>query len=163
MCNTWELVLAIIEIVVGIFIAVLQIRLTKQISNQTLSNQKGYFALKKTSINNIEMYDLGYPIKFNLLGNGDVILISEQVSVNGNVIKNIEPCEQLFSKDGRIHGIDLELNKNKLQLTRLNLEIVFKLKNLAGYKYSETMRLEFERKEEENYWELRRENILFQG
>lgn len=163
MFNTWELIIAIIDIVVGVFIAILQIRLTKQISNQNLSNKKGYFALKNLSVDNIEKYNLEHPIRFNLLGNGDVILLNEQAIVNGNIVKNIGPCEQLFFKEGRTHGIDLELSENKLKLDRLNIEIIFNLKNLAGYKYIETMQLEFKRKENEKYWELTRENILFEG
>lgn len=158
MCNSWELIIAIINIFVGIFIAVLQIRLTKQISNQTLSNQKGYFALKKAG-----KYDLEDAIRFSLLGNGDVILLSEQAIVNGNIIKKTDPCEQLFSKEGGEYGIDLKLNQNKLQLNRLDIEIVFELKNLAGYKYTETMKLVFKREEKEKLWVLSRQNILFKG
>lgn len=163
MRNTWELFIAIIDIVVGVFIAILQIRLTKQISKQTLSSEKGYFVLKNIRIDNVEEYSLERPLRFNLLGNGDVILLNEQVIVNGNIVKNTGPCEQLFSKEGRTHGIDLGLSEIKLKLDRLNIEIIFNLKNLAGYKYIETMQLEFKRKENEDYWELTRENILFKG
>lgn len=163
MYNTCALVIEAIGILVGIIITILQIRLTKQINNQAYSNKKGYFALKNISAEDIDNYNLGDHIEFSLFGEGDVILLNEQVIVNGNIVKNTGPCEQLFSKERGTYGIDLKLNENKLKLNRLNIELIFDLKNLAGYKYTETMQLEFKRTENENYWELTRENILFKG
>lgn len=146
----------------GIVIALLQIRLTKQLHNQMLAKEKGYLVLKKENEGDI-FYNLKSPFRFKLFGNGDVILMSEQVMIDGNIVVSFGACEQFIPREGRTHGIKLELNENKLKLNRLNIDFEFKLKNLAGYKYAETMQLEFRRVEQNEYWELTRENILFEG
>lgn len=78
----YEIVIAAL----GVVVACLQIRLSKQINMQNLSREKGYFVIEDTNIRKVEdadykrcigLFDLSDTLHFKLYGNGDAVLLKE--------------------------------------------------------------------------------------
>lgn len=93
----------------GVIVACLQIRLSKQINEQTISREKGYFIIEATNIRSkgdsdykdcVGLFDLDGALHFNLYGNGDIFLLKQQIVINGVIVDNHELLETFFS----IHG-----------------------------------------------------------
>lgn len=175
MDNVWEIVIAGL----GLVIACLQYKLSKQINKQDISREKGYFILEETNLRKKEAEDFkrfvgmfvlddpDNPLPFRLYGNGDIFLLSEQIIIDGNTVKNNEPLETFFSiysQDTSIggFGILLPLRESDKRKSRLNVEIILKMKNIMGNVYTETIALEFERQETGREWYLSKKNTNFQ-
>lgn len=169
MSLNWEIIITIVEVI----IAILQFYLVWKMNRQTLSKDKGYFIMQKTNISKeddedykqvIFLYNLKKPLFFKLYGNGDVVLISEQITFNNIIVKTIEPRDQFLSIHDNSpvpYGIELPLNENNWNKERLDVDITWKLKNLMGYKYTQIIHLEFVRNSNATLWELKRQNMEF--
>lgn len=176
MDKVWEIMIAGL----GLVIACLQYKLSKQINRQNISREKGYFVLEETNLRKKDAEDFkqyvgmfalddpNYPLRFRLYGNGDIFLLSEKIIIDGITVKNNEPLETFFSiysQDtftGRL-GILLPLRESDKSKPRLNVEIMLKMKNIMGNVYTERIALEFERQETGRVWYLRRRNTCFQS
>lgn len=175
MDKVWEIMIAGL----GLVIACLQYKLSKQINKQDISREKGYFILEETNLRKKEAEDFKRfvgmfalddpynPLHFRLYGNGDIFLLSEQIIIDGITVKNNEPLETFFSiysqdtSIGRL-GILLPLRESDKKKLRLDVEIILKMKNIMGNVYVERIILQFERQETGREWYLRRRNTYFQ-
>lgn len=175
MDKVWEIMIAGL----GLVIACLQYKLSKQINKQDISREKGYFILEETNLKKKEaedyklfigkfsLNDPDKPLRFRLYGNGDIFLLSEQIIIDGITVINNEPLETFFSiysqdtSIGRL-AILLPLRESDKRKLRLNVEIILKMKNIMGNVYTERIALEFERQETAREWYLRRRNTYFQ-
>lgn len=157
----------------GVIVACLQIRLSKQINMQNISREKGYFVIEDTNIRKVEdkdykrcidLFDLNDALHFKLYGNGDVFLLKEQIVINGIVVRAKEPIETFFSifAQSNPYGILLPLKPSHRQQTKINIELYLTLKNLTGYTYIEEISLEFEKRDFRK-WFLKKKNIIFKN
>lgn len=175
MDEVWQIIIAGL----GLVIACLQYKLSKQINKQDISREKGYFILEETNLRKKEDEDFkryigmfaldnpDYPLLFRLYGNGDIFLLSEKIIIDGVTVKNNEPLETFFSiyaqetSVGR-YGILLPLRETDKKKPILNVEILLKMKNIIGNVYIERLELEFERQETGEAWFLMKKNTDFQ-
>lgn len=155
----------------GVIVACLQIRLSKQINEQTISREKGYFIIEATNIRSKEdsdykrcvgLFDLDGALHFNLYGNADIFLLKQQIVINGVIVDNHEPLETFFSIHGQDapFGILLPLQSSDKMKERLDVEITLVLRNITGYSYKEIITLRFEKRDDRN-WFLKKKNIVF--
>lgn len=165
---------SICEIIIAglsVIVACLQIRLSKQINEQTISREKGYFIIEATNIRNKEnsdykrcvgLFDLDGPLHFKLYGNGDIFLLKQQIIINGIVVENHELLETFFSIHGQDapFGILLPLKDSDKMKDRLDIEITLILRNITGYSYKQIIALRFEKRDDRN-WFLKKKNTFF--
>lgn len=166
----------IFEIIIaglGVIIASLQFKLSKQINLQNISKEKGYFIMEETNIRKKDdedykkfmgVFDLNNPINFPLCGNGDVFLLKEQIIINGIVVKNKELLETFFSIYAQDvpYGIQIPLKKTDSEKPRLDIDITLKLKNIMGNIYTEKILLKFMKIDSEEEWVLQNSNTSFE-
>lgn len=153
----------------GVIVACLQIRLSKQINEQNISRDKGYFIVEETNIREkkdsdykrcIGIFDLKTPLHFQLYGNSDVFLLKEQVKINGIIKDSKELLETFFSlySQESPYGILLPLNEKDKEADRLDIDILLILKNINGYTYTEEISLVFSNNSSYD-WILKKKNI----
>ena len=178
--DTWDIILTglknnIWEIIItglGVIIACLQLRLSKQIYRQEITKERGYFIIEKTNLRKkdaddydkcADWYDLKNALLFRLCGNGDVFLLREKIIINNIIVRDKQLLETFFSiYDGGSHyGILLPLKSTDNMLLRLDVEIILELKNIMGNIYIEKILLEFRRDNEQMKWTLHKKNTSF--
>lgn len=167
----WNVVILLVQaaILIG------QLWLSKQINQQTLSKEKGYFIIDKTNaimtkenesvVTGKFFLKSKNGISFYVSGNADVIVCGESCSINGIVRKNnTTPSKAYFTLDERFnrHIFEIEISDNEEKHEQLDFEFVFKLKNAVGYKYAEKIDITFEKIEGQySIWEIAKYNTTF--
>lgn len=166
-------VLEIIIAGLGVIVACLQVKLSMQINEQNISREKGYFIMEQTNIRKpddddyrrfIGLFQLKNDIRFRLYGNGDVFVLQKTIKVNGMIKENEEMLETFFSQFSQEAplGFKLPLTSKDENSDRLDIEILFLLKNVTGYKYIERITLNFTKNDSDNIWILKKRNINFE-
>ena len=168
-----DIAIQIIIAGLGVIVACLQIKISLQINEQSISREKGYFMAELTNLRNPQDNDynrfigdfyLDRPIKCDLCGNCDTFIIQKMIKVNGKVRENKDMLETFFSQYSKnlSLGIELPLSDKELTSNRIDIEIIFSMKNTSGYKYLEIMSMKFVRKKEETIWFQEKSNIRFE-
>lgn len=167
--NIWEMIITGL----GVIIACLQLKLSKQINRQEITKERGYFLIEKTNLREkddedynrfVWLYDLDEALQFRLCGNGDVFILREQVIINNIIVDDKQPRETFFSiyDDSSHYGILLPIESIDDELLRLDVEIILKLKNIMGNVYCEKISLEFTRRDKAcKEWTLHKKNNSF--
>ena len=172
-CEDMNTILEIIIAGLGVIVACLQVKLSMQINEQNISREKGYFIMEQTNIRKpddddyrrfIGLFQLKNDIRFRLYGNGDVFVLQKTIKVNGMIKENEEMLETFFSQFSQEAplGFKLPLTSKDENSDRLDIEILFLLKNVTGYKYIERITLNFTKNDSDNIWILKKRNINFE-
>lgn len=172
-CEDMNTILEIIIAGLGVIVACLQVKLSMQINEQNISREKGYFIMEQTNIRKpddddyrrfIGLFQLKNDIHFRLYGNGDVFVLQKTIKVNGMIKENEEMLETFFSQFSQEAplGFKLPLTSKDENSDRLDIEILFLLKNVTGYKYIERITLNFTKNDSDNIWILKKRNINFE-
>ena len=99
-------------------------------------------------------------------GESDVIVKGSKTIINGVVTKeNVIPREILFTLDKRFNKYchKIMLNDNYLAQDKLDITIILYLENNRGYKYSESVIMQFENQHdtgEYKFWRLHKYNMV---
>lgn len=167
--------LNLVIIALQTLIIFMQFCLSKKINDQGFSKDKGYFIIEKTNYRTVEEYQYKFTdqfqlsdetfIDFELVGDSDVILHSSNIEING-VHQSCDqiPRETYFSRASRFNKLTQKFNFSEQQLREKKIDVVlsYKLENVAGYKYCETIIMQFEKeKDEEKFWDLKKYNMTF--
>lgn len=154
------------------FILIGQLLLTWKINQQAISQEKGYFLIRKSNIPIAEgqerrvnnQYDLkdGGEIGFYVI-KADVILRSLTYSVDGITYQTDKPVEGFFTEDNRFNGLTvlLHLKESDYKKDYLDIQIVFNLKNTVGYKYTETVDMRLSKMENNSRYYISKYNMSF--
>lgn len=172
-CEDMNTILEIIIAGLGVIVACLQVKLSMQINEQNISREKGYFIMEQTNIRKpddddyrrfIGLFQLNNVIHFRLFGNGDVFVLQKTIKINGMIKENEEMLETFFSQFSQEAplGFKLPLTSKDENSDRLDIEILFLLKNVTGYKYIERITLIFTKNDSDNIWILKKRNINFE-
>lgn len=156
----------------GVVIAGLQVRLSKQINEQNMAKERGYFIVEETNLSKREnddyhkyigIFNIKAPIHFNIHGNGDIFLLQQLISVNGNIVDRKEQLETFFpnSNEYAKFGILLPLKEKDKEQKRIDVDITLKMKNIMGYTYTEVVSLQFEKDDDNSLWFLKKRNTMF--
>lgn len=168
--NENEPLLQVTLAVLGVFIACNQLRLEHKVHFRETKKQKGYFLLSETNIpsnketirHNKNRYDLANPIPFFVSGNDDIYLCKTKIKVNNFFIKTSICTKNIcYSSDPRFNRLELEfiLPAELKNCSSLEFNVVFWLKNTFGYKYKQTIAMNWNNCGK--YWELNRYNFWF--
>ena len=164
----WNIVILLTQA----FILVGQLWLSRNINRQTISREKGYFLIEKTNLPTIKgeeesvrnCFDLGNDrgIGFHAI-KADVILHSYTYSVNGVTYKIGQPVDGFFTEDNRFNKLKvlLDLKETDFQKDYLDIELIFKLKNTVGYKYTETVNIRFSKMKNSSWYCISKYNMFF--
>ena len=166
-CNTIILIIQSI-ILLG------QLSLSRKIHNSDISKEKGYFIIEETNHKHFDKdhfrdlfeFDFETIIGFHLSGESDVIVKGSKTIINGVVTKeNVIPREILFTLDKRFNKYchKIMLNDNYLAQDKLDITIILYLENNRGYKYSESVIMQFENQHdtgEYKFWRLHKYNMV---
>lgn len=154
------------------FILIGQLLLSRKINQQTISKEKGYFLIEKTNIPTIKGEEGRFRDQFNLKDGGiigfhaikaDVILCSSIHSVNGIIYETEKPSDAFYTEDNRFNklSVSLGLKEPDYQKDYLDIEVIFNLKNSAGYKYKETVNIRFQKMENDSWYYISKYNMSF--
>lgn len=149
-----------------------QLLLSRKINQQTISKEKGYFLIEKTNIQTVEGQERRFRDQFDLKKGGiigfhaikaDVILRSSVHSVNGIMYETEKPSDAFYTEDNRFNKllVPLGLKESDYQKDYLDIEVVFNLKNSAGYKYKETVNIRFQKIENDSRYRIGKYNMSF--
>ena len=164
----------VIILIIQALILLGQLRLSKRMYKDDISKEKGYFIIEETNYEHPDRahyrdkfkLDSKTVIGFNLAGNSDTIIEGSKTIVNGiTVAENVIPQNTIFTLDKRFNRYAHEIlfSDNCLKQDSIDITIIFSLKNNRGYRYSETVIIEFENEHDIydcKFWRLSKYNMI---
>lgn len=166
----------VIILIIQAFILLGQLHLSKKMHKDDISKQKGYFVIEETNYAHPdrEQFRDKFVLKpntvigFNLIGDSDTIIVGSKTVVNGMTIEeNVIPQNTIFTLDKRFNKCihEISFSENCLAQDKIDVTIVFSLKNNRDYKYSETIIMEFENEHDIDdckFWKLSKYNMIIE-
>jgi len=166
------IVLQLVILAFQLFIYWRQLELTKKIENNHNSSQKGYFIITD---NNMPLhpelvtklkhhYDMRNPFTFKNIGNDIIILELYKITINKRIDNQTIVSNNIFfgTNEFNIWGVELDLKDKELNMDKIEVDIDLQLKNSIGYKYKQTINMEFIKDEmSKPYWWLNKYNMKF--
>ena len=164
----WNIVILFVQA----FILIGQLRLSKKINDQVMTREKGYFLVEKTNLNIPKEDENKFRDQFSLRNKGkigfhvikaDVILVNATCIVDGITYKKGQSEEGFFTEDNRFNKflIFLDLRESDFEKEHLEVEFIFDLKNVTGYKYTDIVNARFSKMEDSDLWEITKYNMKF--
>lgn len=166
--EVWNVVILLVQA----FILIGQLKLSKKINNQVLTREKGYFLIETTNLIIPKEDENKFRDQFDLRNKGkigfhvikaDVILLSATCIIDGITYKRGQPEEGFYTEDNRFNKflVFLDLRESDFEKEHLDVEFIFNLKNVAGYKYTEIVNAQFSKMETDHLWEITKYNMRF--
>ena len=168
---TTDQIINMIILFIQVIILIGQLLLSRKINIQSISKDKGYFLIEDSNIlvpkgeqgRFRDQFDLvNRDIGFSVI-KGDVTLRSLSYSVNNVIYQLDKPADTFYTENSRFNklAISLNLKDSDLQKDSLNIEFIFKLKNIVGYAYTEKINIRFSKVQNEARYIMEKYNMWF--